>query len=72
MATATLRVSGMTCHHCVRTVQQTLEAVAGVERADVDLMAGSAVVDFDDARTNPAVLAGAVTAEGYPTVQAGG
>jgi len=66
MATATLRVSGMTCKHCVMTVKQALEAVEGVEQAKVDLDAGSAVVEFDGARTDAAALAGAVSEEGYP------
>jgi copper chaperone len=66
MATATLQVSGMTCHHCVKTVQQALEAVDGVERAKVDLQDGRAVVEYDDDRTDAAALAGAVSQEGYP------
>jgi copper chaperone CopZ len=66
MATATLRVTGMTCKHCVMTVKQALEAVEGVEQAKVDLDAGSAVVEYDDGRTEPTVLAGVVSEEGYP------
>ena len=66
MATATLQVSGMTCQHCVKTVQRTLEAVDGVEQAKVDLDGGRAVIEFDDGRTDAAALAGAVSEEGYP------
>jgi copper chaperone len=65
MATATLQVSGMTCQHCVKTVQQALEAVDGVEQAKVDLQAGRAVVEYDDGRTDAAMLAEAVNEEGY-------
>lgn len=39
-----LRVSGMTCAHCVTSVQRALEAVTGVERAEVDLQSGTAQV----------------------------
>lgn len=66
MATTTLKVSGMTCKHCVHTVKQALENIDGVEEAKVDLGAGEAVVDFDDGMTNAEALAAAVTEEGYP------
>ena len=64
MATTTLKVSGMSCGHCVHTVKSTLEAVDGVEEARVDL--GKAVIDFDDGLTSPLDLARAVSEEGYP------
>jgi len=65
MASVTLKVEGMTCQHCVRTVRETLERQAGVERAKVDLTAGRAVVDYDDAKITPRTLANAVMEEGY-------
>jgi len=36
----TISVSGMTCGHCVSSVSEELEALAGVEKVDVDLNAG--------------------------------
>ena len=36
----TVNVSGMTCGHCVSSVTEELEALAGVEKVDVDLKAG--------------------------------
>jgi copper chaperone len=65
MATATLKVTGMTCQHCVRTVRETLEAQDGVTRADVDLQAGSATVEYDGALVSATELASAVMDEGY-------
>lgn len=65
MATATLKVTGMTCQHCVRTVRETLEAQDGVQRADIDLPAGRAKVEYDAALVTPAELAGVVSEEGY-------
>ncbi|MGH7464255.1 MAG: heavy-metal-associated domain-containing protein [Longimicrobiales bacterium] len=65
MATTTLKVSGMTCQHCVRSVAQALESQEGVARADVDLQAGRARVDYDESRVTPAALANAVADEGY-------
>ena len=65
MATTTLKVSGMTCGHCVRTVTEALEGVDGVKAAQVDLQAGTARIDYDAAQTNPDALASVVMDEGY-------
>ncbi|XAS64067.1 cation transporter [Micrococcaceae bacterium Sec5.8] len=35
-----VNVSGMTCGHCVSSVSEELESLAGVEKVDVDLNAG--------------------------------
>ena len=65
MATTTLKIQGMTCQHCVRSVTQALESQEGVARAEVDLQAGRAQVEYDDARVTPRALAHAVAEEGY-------
>jgi copper chaperone len=65
MATATLKVTGMSCEHCVRAVTQALQNTEGVQRALVDLKASSATVEYDEKKTNPRELAGAVMDEGY-------
>ena len=44
-ASVRLSVDGMTCGHCVGTVQKALEGVGGVRRAEVDLASGVARVD---------------------------
>ncbi len=65
MATATLKVTGMSCEHCVRSVTQVLQNTAGVNNATVDLKAGRATVDYDENKTDPRALANAVMDEGY-------
>ena len=57
-----LNVSGMTCGHCKAAVEKALMGVAGVERAEVDLEAGTARVQGDAA---PGALIEAVKEEGY-------
>jgi copper chaperone len=58
--TTTLRVTGMTCGHCVSAVTQELEALPGVDGVSVDLvpegestvrLTTSAPVSDDDVRT---------------------
>jgi copper chaperone CopZ len=60
-----MTVSGMTCGHCRKKVEDALQAVDGVVGAFVDLDAGEAEVDFDDARTGVEALTKAVEASGY-------
>ncbi|WP_031405692.1 heavy-metal-associated domain-containing protein [Thiomonas sp. FB-Cd] len=45
MQTTTLGISGMTCQHCVAAVTKALQAVPGVQSAQVDLAQGKASVD---------------------------
>jgi copper chaperone CopZ len=42
--TSTYTVTGMTCGHCVASVTEELEEVAGVEEVDVDLASGAVTV----------------------------
>lgn len=60
-----LCISGMTCEGCVRTVEKKLSTVDGVDYAHVNLGAGKAVVEYDDARTRPEELMRAVEQVGF-------
>lgn len=65
MATATIKVQGMTCNHCVMRVAKALKAVPGVQDAKVDLQKAEAVVSYDDAKVSPQILSAAVVEAGY-------
>lgn len=60
-----LKVSGMTCGGCVASVKRTLEAVAGVDEAAVDLQTGTAEVTTSDDKLTPDQLVMAVKLAGY-------
>lgn len=64
MATATYKVEGMTCEHCVRAVTTELSAIDGVSHVDVDLESGTATVT-SDAPLEPAAVEAAVDEAGY-------
>lgn len=57
-----LNIEGMTCEHCVRAVKGALERTPGVEKADIDLSAGSASVT---GAADVQLLLQAVENEGY-------
>jgi copper chaperone len=57
-----LRISGMSCQHCVHAVFTSLTPVPGIVSADVSI--GSAVIEHDGRATNDA-LRDAIAASGY-------
>ena len=57
-----LEVTGMTCQHCVRAVTTALERIPGVDKAEVDLESGMAVVYGQDQADK---LIAALNEEGY-------
>lgn len=50
METTTIKVSGMTCGGCVKSVTNVLQALPGVKRAEVSLEKGEARVDYENGR----------------------
>jgi len=61
--TTRIRVSGMTCEHCVQTIEKSLRALKGV-RAQVSLDEGEALVEHP-AALPPERLLEAIRAKGY-------
>jgi copper chaperone len=65
METTELKVGGMTCGGCVRSVTNVLKALPGVVDAAVSLEKSEAKVTFNPARTTPAKLRKAIEDAGY-------
>lgn len=72
MTKTTLKVSGMTCGHCVRSVSEALGGLEGVASADVQLDSGQATVVYDETKVTPRDMVGAVLEEGYTAEEAVG
>lgn len=65
MATSTtLKIQGMTCNHCVQTLQTALTAVPGVQKAEVSLAEKHAVI-LSDGPLDLMAAQKAVEEEGY-------
>jgi len=58
-----LKVSGMTCGHCVAAVSKSLSALDGVDVENVEI--GSARVSYDPARLSRERIAEAVADAGF-------
>ncbi|HEU5169559.1 MAG TPA: heavy metal translocating P-type ATPase [Gemmatimonadales bacterium] len=63
--TCSIPVSGMTCAACSGRVQRSLETAPGVAQASVNLMTGTATVDFDPVATSPERLVEVIRETGY-------
>ncbi len=59
-----LWIEGMTCGHCVQTVQKALAAVSGVQQAEVSLTEKKAILRHSDT-FDPATAVLAVEQQGY-------
>lgn len=64
MATSTYTVTGMTCGHCVASVQKEIGKIDGVTSVDVDLASGRIQVESAAPLTDAEVVA-AVDEAGY-------
>jgi copper chaperone len=60
-----IKVEGMTCGGCVRSVEKKLSNVAGVASVRVNLEAGKATVEYDDSRARVDQLLAAVEQIGF-------
>lgn len=61
-----IKVAGMSCGHCVGSVDSELRKVEGVRVENVDV--GSATITYDPAVTAPAAIAHAIEDAGYTAV----
>jgi copper chaperone len=65
MEKTTIKVAGMTCQGCVRSVTRVLQAVPGVEHVEVSLEKGEAELRFDPARAGAPEFRKAVEDAGF-------
>lgn len=66
--TVTLAVKNMYCAACPHIVKASLEAIPGVAKVTVSFGEKTAVVTYDDVRTDVRALTTATTNAGYPSV----
>ena len=72
LKTVDVALGGMTCGHCVATVEKALLALNGVRSASADLASQSARVEFDPCAADVSALNEAVAEAGYaPQGQSG-
>ncbi|MCM3174752.1 MULTISPECIES: copper ion binding protein [unclassified Paenibacillus] len=63
MSNVTLNVSGMSCNHCVKAVEEAVKN-AGAS-GQVDLQAGTVAVEYDEQKVNVDQIKAAIEDQGY-------
>lgn len=65
--TVTLDVFSMNCPTCPYIIRKTLSRVDGVRKVMVSYAAKTAIVIYDDAKTDPGALTAATARMGFPS-----
>lgn len=66
--TKILKIEGMTCMHCAMTVTKTLESLAGIKKASVDLKNKTATAEISNDKITDEILRLAVEDAGYEII----
>jgi len=64
-----LKVSGMTCQHCVNWVTKIVSAFSGVSNVNVDLEKKEARFDYDPGKTDVQEIIKAIVDFGYQAIE---
>ena len=65
MENTVIKVTGMTCMGCVKSVTNVLTALPGVDKANVNLEAGTAAVAFNPQQVSTDQLKSAIRGAGF-------
>ena len=63
-----VKVEGMSCEHCVRSVTRALNALSGVGGVAVDLKAGTVTVEHDPGITDVEKIKTEIEDQGYGVI----
>ncbi|WP_314059745.1 copper chaperone CopZ [uncultured Vagococcus sp.] len=58
-------VTGMTCNHCVASIENGLNELAGVEKVKVNLKKGKATVKYDETNVSSNQIVNKIKEVGY-------
>jgi copper chaperone len=68
MTQETIKVEGMSCMHCQMRVKKAVEAVEGVQKADVNLQTKQVTIDYEEDKANTEKVKDAIREAGYEPV----
>jgi len=68
MQDLSIEVLGMSCDHCVQTIQKAVGTIAGVQQVNVDLDKKEVSVVIDESQTEREVITAKIVELGYEVV----
>lgn len=60
-----LNVEGMSCNHCVNSIETSVGELDGVSTVNVNLDQGNVTVEFDEAKTSLVQIKETIEDQGY-------
>jgi len=67
MQRKTLQVDGMSCQHCVTSIEKAVQEIGGA--AKVDLESNSVTVEYDASKVSLEAIKEAIEEQGYEVAQ---
>jgi copper chaperone len=68
MEVLNLKVEGMTCQHCVKSVRNSITALSGIKNVDVSLSENRVTLEYEPEEVSTDKIISAITEEGYKVV----
>ena len=68
MKTSEIKIKGMSCNHCVASIQKALSALEGVKSVDVSLENEMATVEYYEAKTEESIFKNVIDDIGFEAV----
>ncbi|MBG9565374.1 copper chaperone CopZ [Brevibacillus agri] len=68
MSTVTLNVQGMSCNHCVNSIEGALNKLEGVQSARVSLADNQVTVTFDESAVSLDKVKETIEDQGYDVI----
>ena len=68
METALLKVEGMSCNHCVNSVESSVGKLEGVANVIVNLEQGMVEINFDSSKVSKDKIKDVIEDQGYDVV----
>ncbi|VVB84805.1 putative copper-exporting P-type ATPase A [uncultured archaeon] len=65
MAEAKIKIEGMMCGHCQKSVTEAISSLKGVSGVEVNLKDKQATVTYDPKKTNTDAIKAAIVKAGY-------
>ncbi|KAA0948432.1 copper chaperone CopZ [Sporosarcina sp. ANT_H38] len=67
--TTTLNVTGMTCGHCVKAVEESVGKLVGVNKVKVNLESSSVEIDYQGKKVNLGQITDTIEDQGFDVQQ---
>lgn len=68
MLNETLKVKGMSCNHCVSTIEGSVSKLEGVSQVNVNLDEGHVYIEFDEGQVTLDQIISEIDDQGYDVV----